>query len=151
MSNVAIRVMKPEDYEAVYELWCSIKGLGIRSIDDSKDNITKFINRNPSTSFVAEYENAVIGTLMCGHDGRRACFYHVCVSENFRKKGIATKMAEAALNALKKEGINKVNLMAFENNVMGNRFWHDLGWKVRDDVNLYEYNLNEDNVTKFVQ
>lgn len=30
------------DYEAVYKLWCEIKGFGIRSIDDSKENIENF-------------------------------------------------------------------------------------------------------------
>ena len=60
-------------------------------------------------------------------------------------------MAEKALEALKKEGINKVNLMAFKDNATGNKFWKDLGWYIRDDVNLYEYNLNENNITNFVR
>ena len=151
MDNVTIRVMKPEDYEGIYRLWCSIKGLGIRSIDDSETNIVNFIRRNPTTSFVAECEGNIVATLMCGHDGRRASFYHVCVDVEFRKKGIATQMAEKALEALKKEGINKVNLMAFKDNSTGNKFWKDLGWYIRDDVNLYEYNLNENNITNFVR
>lgn len=31
-----IRVMKAEDYDKLYELWMTIKGFGIRSIDDSQ-------------------------------------------------------------------------------------------------------------------
>lgn len=90
MDNVTIRVMKPEDYECIYRLWCSIKGLGIRSIDDSETNIVNFIRRNPTTSFVAECEGNIVATLMCGHDGRRASFYHVCVDVESGKRNCYT-------------------------------------------------------------
>lgn len=146
-----IRIMKPEDYSQVYDLWLRIHGFGIRSIDDSEENIVRFIKRNPTTSFLAEEDGKVVGTLLCGHDGRRGCFYHVCVDEEYRKHGLATRMAQKALDALKEDGINKVNLMAFVNNEIGNRFWQDKGWQLRSDINMYEYNLNLDNVTTFNQ
>lgn len=144
-----IRIMKSEDYEQVYDLWLRISGFGIRSIDDSKEHIVRFLRRNPTTSFVAEEEGRIVGSLLCGHDGRRGCFYHVCVDKAYRKHGFATKMAQAALEALQEEGINKVNLMAFVNNELGNAFWKEKGWNCREDVNLYEYNLNLNNITTF--
>lgn len=49
-----IRLMTIEDYTEVYALWKSIKGFGIRSVDDSREHIERFIKRNPTTSFVAE-------------------------------------------------------------------------------------------------
>ena len=49
-----IRVMKIEDYDQVYALWMSIKGFGIRSIDDSREGVDRFLKRNPTTSVVAE-------------------------------------------------------------------------------------------------
>lgn len=144
-----IRIMTEEDYEQVYALWLRIQGFGIRSMDDSRENIVRFLRRNPTTSFVAVADDRIVGSLLCGHDGRRGCFYHVCVDEAYRKHGFATRMAQAALAALREEGINKVNLMAFVNNEIGNAFWKDKGWNMREDVNLYEYNLNFNNVTTF--
>ncbi len=47
-----IRTMTIEDYDAVYELWMSIHGFGIRSIDDSREGVARFLARNPSTSVV---------------------------------------------------------------------------------------------------
>ena len=44
--KVSIRVMTMEDYDKVYELWMSISGFGIRSIDDSKEGVERFIRRN---------------------------------------------------------------------------------------------------------
>lgn len=50
---------------------------------------------------------------------------------------------------LKAEKISKVNLIAFKQNEIGNRFWQSLGWKYCDNVNYYEYVLNEENITMF--
>lgn len=49
-----IRKMTIEDYEAVYGLWLSCKGMGLNSVDDSREGIEKFLRRNPDTCFVAE-------------------------------------------------------------------------------------------------
>ena len=45
-----IRVMTLEDYDEVYALWMGIHGFGIRSIDDSKEGVERFLKRNPTTS-----------------------------------------------------------------------------------------------------
>ena len=74
--NFKIRKMTMEDYDMVYDLWMSIKGFGIRSIDDSRAGVERFLKRNPTTSVVAEDNGRVIGAILCGHDGRRGCFYH---------------------------------------------------------------------------
>jgi len=144
-----IRVMTMEDYDELHKLWMEISGFGIRSIDDSKEGVERFIKRNPTTSMVAFYGEELVGGILCGHDGRRACLYHVCVKENYRKHGIGQKMVHACLEALKAEHINKVNLIAFKRNEVGNRFWQGLGWTYRDDVNYYECVLNKENVTTY--
>lgn len=144
-----IRLMTIEDYTAVYALWKSIQGFGIRSVDDSREHIERFLKRNPTTSFVAEEEGQIVGALLCGHDGRRGCFYHVCVAEAFRSRGIASAMAKEALAALKKEGISKVNLVAFVRNRLGNEFWKGQGWTLREDLNYYDITINEENRIEF--
>ena len=58
-------------------------------------------------------------------------------------------MATFAMHALKAEGINKVSLIAFKSNEVGNRFWRSVGWTYRDDLNYYDFTLNEANITKF--
>ncbi len=144
-----IRVMTKEDYPEVYRLWQSIHGFGIRSIDDSKEGVERFLQRNPSTSMVAVYEGRIIGAILCGHDGRRGTFYHVCVQEEYRKRGIGKSMAVACMRALKEEKINKVTLVAFRRNSLGNQFWKGVGWTFRDDLNYYDFTLNEANITEF--
>ena len=149
--NYSIRVMTEADYDKVYELWMTIKGFGIRSIDDSREGVTRFIRRNPTTSMVAVVEDKIVGAILCGHDGRRGCFYHVCVHEDYRKHGIGKAMAVACMRALQEEKINKVSLIAFKSNELGNHFWKDAGWCFRDDLNYYDFTLNEANITMFNQ
>ena len=57
--------------------------------------------------------------------------------------------SEACLAALKREHVNKVNLIAFKKNDIGNHFWQGMGWTFREDVNYYEYVTNEENQTVF--
>jgi ribosomal protein S18 acetylase RimI-like enzyme len=144
-----IRVMTEDDYDAVYSLWMTIHGFGIRSIDDSREGISRFLRRNPTTSMVAITSGRLVGAILCGHDGRRGCFYHVCVAEGFRNHGIGKAMAVACMRALQAENINKVNLIAFKSNEVGNTFWKGAGWTFREDLNYYDFTLNEANITNF--
>ena len=80
-----IRVMTIDDYDEVYSLWKTIHGFGIRSIDDSREGVLRFLKRNPTTSVVAVEDGKIVGAILCGHDGRRGCLYHVCVDEHYRK------------------------------------------------------------------
>ena len=144
-----VRIMTIEDYEWVYALWKKIKGFGIRSIDDSKEGVARFLKRNPTTSVVAEKDGRIVGSILCGHDGRRGCLYHVCVDEDYRRHGIGKRMVVFAMKALKEEKINKVSLIAFTENDIGNAFWNTIGWTERLDLNYYDFTLNEENITAF--
>ena len=108
------------------------------------------MKRNPTTSVVAEKDGRIVGSILCGHDGRRGCLYHVCVDEDLqtsrnRKKG----WLFFAMKALKEEKINKVSLIAFTENDIGNAFWNTIGWTERLDLNYYDFTLNEENITAF--
>ena len=146
-----IRVMTIDDYEQVRSLWMQIKGFAIRSIDDSREGVWRFLERNPNTSVVAVEDKKVVGAILCGHDGRRGCLYHVCVAPAYRRCGIGKAMVVFCMDALKKEHINKVSLIAFTKNDIGNAFWHNVGWVQREDLNYYDLVLNKENIEAFNQ
>ncbi|MBP1586569.1 MAG: GNAT family N-acetyltransferase [Lachnospiraceae bacterium] len=148
--NYTIRAMEESDYPGLKALWMTIHGFGIRSIDDSEEGVVKFLRRNPGQSVVAVSEDGeIIGGILCGNDGRRGCLYHVCVREDCRRRGIGKSMVVHCMNALKEEGINKVSLIAFSVNDIGNAFWKTIGWTKREDLNYYDFVLNEENITTF--
>ncbi len=140
-----IRTMVIEDYENAYKLWTNIKGIGMRSLDDSKDGIAKFLKRNPATNFVATNDHEIVGVILSGHDGRRGYIYHAAVNENYRKQGIGTKLLEAVYKSMREEGINKVALVVFKTNAIGNAFWKSSGLEERSDLNYYNMSLNHEN------
>ena len=130
-----IRPMSIADYDQLRALWLSTPGMGLNNLDDSREGIDRFIARNPSTSFVATENNFdVIGAIMCGHDGRRGYIYHTCVRADRQGEGIGRALVEAALDALKAEGIHKVALVVFDRNEKGNAFWEKLGFTTREDL-----------------
>lgn len=126
--------MTIEDYEKVYQLWLSCSGMGLNNLDDSKDGIAKYLDRNPDTCFVAEKSDEIIGVIISGHDGRRGFIYHTAVNPEYRNQGIAKMLVEEAMDALKANGINKVALVVFDRNKDGNAFWEKVGFTVREDL-----------------
>lgn len=58
-------------------------------------------------------------------------------------------MVVKAMEALKAEKINKVCLIAFTKNDIGNAFWNTIGWTEREDLNYYDFVLNDENITAF--
>ena len=96
--------------------------------------MAKYLKRNPTTSFVAEDNGRIVGTILAGHDGRRGIFHHVVVLPEYRNKGIGKMLADNAMDALKKEGVTKVLLVVFKDNDNGNSFWEHIGFTARNDL-----------------
>ena len=138
-----IRKMTIQDYEKVYELWMSCKNMGFNDIDDSKEGISRFLERNPNTSFVAIQNDKLIGIILGGHDGRRGYIYHLSVNENYRKKRIGSELVKNCLDAFKQEKISKVALLVFKYNEVGNLFWEKQGFILREDINYRNVALRE--------
>ena len=139
---IDIRVMTISDYDGVYRLWLNTPGMGLNSTDDSKEGIEKFLKRNPTTNFVAEYNNEIVGVIMAGHDGRRGYIYHTAILPSYRNKGLAKQLVDCAMSALDKEGINKVALVAFKKNDIGNGFWEHIGFIERADLVYRNKNIH---------
>ena len=132
--NLKIELMSAADYPDVYNLWLNTAGMGLNEIDDSYEGIEKFLNRNPTTNFIAKIDNKVVGVILCGHDGRRGHIYHTAVDENHRNHGIGTILVKNVIKALDKLGIIKVTLVAFRTNNIGNSFWEKAGFSERTDL-----------------
>ena len=129
-----IRVMTHEDYEQVYSLWLGTPNMGLNNLDDSKEGIAKYLERNPGTCFVAEQDGNIVGVILGGHDGRRGYIHHLAVAQDMQHQGIGTALVDTAMLALEKAGIHKVALAVFAKNEKGNRFWEKQGFTVKNDL-----------------
>lgn len=132
-----IRKMTISDYEAVFDLWTQTPNMGLRSLDDSREGIEAFLKRNPETCFVSLDNDMLIGVIISGHDGRRGYVYHTVVHPDYRKRGVGTALVDAAMKALKTEGITRVCLNVMERNETGKQFWMNRGWEKKDFLGFY--------------
>lgn len=129
---VKVRVMVPDDWYGIAAVWENHEGTN--PVDDTPEGLAKYLRRNPATSFVAMDDDRIIGTILAGHDGRRGIFHHVSVLPEYQKQGVGKMLVDAAMEALRKEGITKVLLVVFDHNKNGNEFWEHMGFTVRNDL-----------------
>ncbi|TVY07838.1 GNAT family N-acetyltransferase [Paenibacillus cremeus] len=134
-----IREMQITDYEQMIALWNSIEGLALSSAD-SKESIERYLQRNAGLSYVCERDSRIVGTVLCGHDGRRGFIYHVAVSPDYRKQRIGVELVQKSLTQLRLEGIEKCHIFVIEDNAVGNDFWASTGWERRSGFFVYSKN-----------
>ena len=127
--------MEIGDYDEIYALWSSDPGIGL-SEADNRDNIAAYLLRNPDQSFVCKANSKIIGTILCGNDGRRAYIHHTAVATEYRRQGIATQLTDMALEEQKKYGMTKCHLFIISDNEPGKAFWLKSGFFERYDIGI---------------
>ena len=134
-----------DDYDAIYELWNSTEQSrrALNPVDDSRDGIERYLKRNPNTCFAAVKDDQIIGVILTGHDGRRGIIHHMCVHPDYRRRGIASMLAQKAEEALREEGITKVFGLVFRDNDTANAFWETQGYSLRTNLNYRNKSLHE--------
>jgi len=131
--ELRIRAMTSADYDAVLALWSVTEGIGLSEADD-RGAIATYLARNPGLSLVALRGEAVVGAVLCGHDGRRGYLHHLAVVPAERGRGLGRTLAERCLIGLGALGIGKANIVVYASNADGQAFWRATGWTGRDDL-----------------
>ena len=93
-----IRSMKKEDYDEIFSMW-QITSKRALSDADSRENIERYLKRNPGMSQVAVKDGRIIGTVLAGHDGRRGFIHHMAVLPEFRRKHIGNALGRNRKNS----------------------------------------------------
>ncbi len=128
------------DYGAAYSLWEKAEGIGL-SQADSRENIARFLERNPGTSFVATAEGRLVGAVLCGNDGRRGFLHHLAVSPDQRRSGIGRALVDRCLAALAAAGMRKCHIFVLADNGEGQRFWERVGWEKRTTLVVMSHDV----------
>ena len=133
-----------DDYDAIFALWDSTEQSrrALNPVDDSREGIDRYLQRNPNTCFATVMDDKIIGVILSGHDGRRGIIHHLCVHPDFRRMGIASRLVAMAEEALRKEGIQKVFGLVFKDNDAANMFWETQGYTARTNLNYRNKSMN---------
>ena len=136
--DYAIRQMILDDYDDAHSLWDATDGICLDD-GDSRDAIGLYLRRNQGLCFVATVNGQLVGTVLCGHEGRRGILRHLVVAPEFRGKGIGSTLVDHCRSALAREGIRKCNTFVLDSNVAGRQFWEHMGWcMLEDDFRLMQ-------------
>ena len=131
--NRVIEEMSVDDYADAYALWAETPGIGL-SASDSPSSIAEFLQRNPGLSFVARESGRLLGTILCGHDGRRGYIHHLVVASSERRQGVGRRLVDRCLSSLANRGIIKCHLFVYADNKAGIAFWRRTGWTERIEL-----------------
>ena len=132
----SVRVLTMDDYDAVHRLWTGLPGLGL-SAADSRAGIRQFLERNPGLSRVATIGARIVGTALCGHDGRRGYLYHLAVEEDVRGRGIGRALLSGCLDQLARQHIDKCHAFVYRENEIGSAFWRRVGADERVELVIF--------------
>jgi ribosomal protein S18 acetylase RimI-like enzyme len=90
----------------------------------------------PDLLLVAEVGGVLVGAVIAGYDGVRGWIYHLAVSPESRRRGVATALVRKAEEALAELGCPKVNLQVRASNAAVVPFYRKLGYEVQDLVSM---------------
>lgn len=138
-----LRPLSDVDIPACRAFWPTIPGLGLSSADEPVA-LSAFFARNPDLSWGAFDGEALVATVLAGHDGRRGFLYHLAVATSHRGLGLSTELMRRSLDGLAQQGISKVHAFVLADNSQGLAFWASAarrGWARRGDLLLFSKSL----------
>lgn len=140
MAELRIRPMTADDYDAAIALWRATAGVGL-GVGDDRATLDAYLARNAGLSLVALRGDALVGAVLCGHDGRRGSIEHLAVVASERGQGLGRELVRRCLEGLAAAGIGKCNIVVYGENADGQAFWRATGWKARDDLLLMQRSI----------
>ncbi|RLA38717.1 MAG: hypothetical protein DRR42_28295 [Gammaproteobacteria bacterium] len=137
-AGITVDAFSPSDYAAAATLWVEALGNGFDPEFDTAERITGYLRRNPGLSSAARVGEALIGTVLCGHDGRRGSLYHLAVHRDLRRRGVARQVVERSVGELRKIGIHSGFCFTLSENSVSQRALESVGFEYAPTVQ-YRY------------
>ena len=138
----ALAEFEPDHIVRARALWERAEGVGLSSADEPSA-LAAFLSRNPGLSFVALQDGQVVGTVLCGHDGRRGLIHHLVVAASQQRRGLGRTLLRHGLGALREVGIQKCHLLVFSSNAAGLAFWRAVGADERTSITLFSLSTDD--------
>ena len=112
----------------------------------TKEYLETIINSNNTKIFVAEENNAILGTLTLVFNkiptGEKAWIEDVVVDEAARGKGVGKALTAYAVDYAMSKGVNKIDLTSSPDRIAANKLYQKLGFKKRS-TNVYRHASNQ--------
>ena len=141
-----IENFKIEKYEEVLNLWKETS-ITITSSESEKE-VERMVERNPKLCLVGKLDNKIIAVVFGGFDGRRGYVHHLAVKPIYQKRGYGKKIMLELLNRFKELEVHKLHLFVEKRNQEVITFYRNMGWELRDDLEMMSYIPDKNFYTK---
>jgi ribosomal protein S18 acetylase RimI-like enzyme len=131
-ATLTIAPIADADVAAVVALWqaCGLT----RPWNDPASDIA-FARKGPNSAVLVGREaNAIVASVMVGHDGHRGWVYYVAIDPEHRGKGRGREIMNAAEQWLRQRGIEKLMLLVRSDNTKVQAFYEQLGYDAQERV-----------------
>ena len=132
MSDLAVAPITDTDVDAVIALWqrCGLT----RPWNDPAADIALARRGGNATILAGRHADAVVATVLAGHDGHRGWVYYLAVDPDHQRKDFGRAIMAAAEGWLRAQGMAKVMLMVRPDNTQVRSFYDRLGYDVQERV-----------------
>jgi ribosomal protein S18 acetylase RimI-like enzyme len=103
-----------------------------RPWNDPADDFDRAIAGATSTVLGGFDGEAMVATVMAGHDGHRGWVYYLAVDPTSRRRGFGSQMMSDAEAWLREQGVAKLNLMVRHSNSGARDFYAQMGYEDGD-------------------
>jgi ribosomal protein S18 acetylase RimI-like enzyme len=131
-----IRAAGSDDEGAVVALWQAC-GLTVPYNNPVAD--FRFARAKPASDILVAVDEAIVGTVMVGHDGHRGWLYYLAVDPARQRRGVGRALVAAAEDWLATRGVPKVHLMVRESNAAVAAFYRRLGYDPMPRLNMQKW------------
>ncbi|MFG2294286.1 GNAT family N-acetyltransferase [Streptomyces sp. NPDC048603] len=130
MIEPQLRAAVPADAENVLAFWKeAAEGT---SITDDVAGVTALVTRDPRALILAEADGRIVGSVIAGYDGWRCSLYRLAVLPSHRRRGIATRLLDAAEQRFLAVGGRRGDAMVLEANERAHQAWAAAGYHRED-------------------
>lgn len=133
-----LRAYRPSDLET---LWAIDQACFSQEICYTRDEIASFITYPGSRTWVAEENGAIVGFLIAGHQSRGVGhIVTIDVVEPSRRRGVGSKLMEAAEQWAREQGMAFIHLETAVDNLPAQRFYVARGYRRARRIENYYRN-----------
>jgi len=130
-----IRRYDASDEEQVIRLW-QISFPNDPPRNEPRSVIQRKLAVDPELFLVGESSGRVIATALGGYDGFRGWVYHLAITPERRREGLARQMMGQIEARLAARGCPKLNLQVRTSNAEVIAFYESLGYSVEENVGM---------------
>jgi ribosomal protein S18 acetylase RimI-like enzyme len=131
-TTLAITPLEEADIEAVIALWrrCGLT----RPWNDPEADIAMARQGSNAAVLLGRDGDAIVASVLVGHDGHRGWVYYVAVDPEHRKKGAGRAIMTAAEDWLRARSILKLQLMVRPDNAQVQAFYETLDYDEQERI-----------------